>query len=100
MLAARFVRVPHGLGIDWIFRLGFARIVRGDVIGDLPFELAKRRPGECVNLPRLQVAARSRARGARDEFAHEFGIDRLVEEPAAGESRVDCFEYIHVVLSS
>jgi alkylhydroperoxidase family enzyme len=95
MLAARLVGLPHGLRIDRILGIVVARIAAGDVVRHPPFELAKRRTGERVDVPWLQIAARRRARGARNQIAHDFGIDRLVEKPAARDAGIDGFEYIH-----
>ncbi len=75
MLAARFVRLPHCLGIDRIFRFEYwllTRVAAGDRHRDLPLELGERRSGERINLPRLQIAAGSRARRMCDQVAHQF----------------------------
>src|SRR6202042_2104040 len=62
---------------------------------DLALELGERRAGERIDLPRLQIAAGSGAGGPRDEIANDFGIDRRVEKPAAGDARFDSFENVH-----
>jgi hypothetical protein len=72
-----------------------ARIAASDRGHDLRFKLGERRAGERVNLPRLQVAARGGARGARDQVADERGIDRPIEKPAAGDTGIDGFKHIH-----
>src|SRR5215472_13542841 len=95
MIAARFIRLPHCLRIDRIFRVFMARIAAGDRGRDLRFKLGERRTGERVDLPRLQIAARGRARGARDQVADERWIDRPVEKPAAGDTGIDGFKHIH-----
>ena len=51
--------------------------------------------GYGVNVPRLQIAVRRRACRALDQIADNVQIDRLVQEPAAGDARLDRFENIH-----
>ena len=51
--------------------------------------------GYRVNVPRLQIAVRRRACRALDQVADNIQIDRLVQEPAAGDARLDRFENIH-----
>ena len=100
MLAARFVRLPHCLGIDRIFRFEYwllTRVAAGDRHRDLPLELGERRSGERINLPRLQIAAGSRARRMCDQVAHQFKIDRLVEEPTARDPGIDGCKDVHGV---
>src|SRR5215469_12283101 len=92
MLTARTVRLPHRLRINRIFSVLLARIAAGDRGGDFLLELGQRRARQRVDLPRLQIAARSRARGARDQIAEQVGGDRLVEKPAAGNAGIDGFE--------
>src|SRR5262249_27344527 len=95
MVAARFVRLPHRFRIDRIFRVFMARIAAGDRGRDLRFKLGERRTGGRVDLPRVQIAARGRARGARDQVADERWIDRPIEKPAAGDTGIDGFKHIH-----
>src|SRR5262249_41931906 len=95
MIATRFVGLPHRFRIDRIFRVFMARIAAGDRGRDLRSKLGERRAGDCVDLPRLQIAARGRARGTRDQVADERGIDRPIEKPAAGDTGIDGFKHIH-----
>src|SRR5262245_11995177 len=67
----------------------------GDALGDDGLELGERVPGQRVNVPALQVAAGRRALRLDDDLLDDLGIDRLVEEGAAGDARVDSFENVH-----
>jgi len=62
-----------------------------------PLELREGRAGERVNVPRLQIAARCRPSRARDQLAHQCGIDRPVKKAAAGNAGIDGFEHVHGV---
>src|SRR5215472_6109938 len=99
MLAPGSIRLPHRLRINRIFGILVSRIAARDCGGDLPLEFGQRRAGERVNLPRLQIAAGRRARRARDQVAHQFRIDRLIEKPAAGNPGIDGFKHIHGALN-
>src|SRR5580692_4528544 len=69
LLAARLVRLPHGFGVDRIFGIVMARVAAGDMGGDLLLERRKRRAGERIDQPGLQIAAGRGAGGAHDEIA-------------------------------
>jgi hypothetical protein len=43
----------------------------------------------------LQIEARGGAGGAAYQVAHRIETDRLIDELAAGDARVDCFKNIH-----
>src|SRR5579859_6401403 len=56
LVAAGFVRLPYGFGIDRIFGVVVARIAAIDERSNLPLDLGERRAGQRVNVPGLQVA--------------------------------------------
>src|SRR5690242_1112280 len=95
MLAPRAKWLPHRLWIDRIFSVDAAGIAAVDRGRDFSFEFGKRRAGQRVDLPGLQIAARRRARRSHDQIAHQRRVDRLIEKPAAGHPGVDGFEYVH-----
>src|SRR5262245_53608338 len=68
LLAAALVGLLHLLRIDRIFGLVVARVAAVDVRGHLSFERRKRRAGERIHVPWLQVAARRRTGRTRDQL--------------------------------
>jgi hypothetical protein len=85
----RRVREVRALGLEC------PPVLRRDRLGGRALDRRRRRAGDGVNVPRLHVAARCRARRTGDEAADEGVVDRRVEEPAAGDARVDRFEDVH-----
>jgi len=65
-----------------------ARIAAVNAERDLPFDF-----GERINCQGCRLPPEA-ARGADNQGAHDFRRDRLVEKPAAGDSRIDGFEHV------
>src|SRR6185436_13762239 len=61
-------------------------------------ELGERLSGQRIDIPGLQIAAGRGARCSRQQILDDVGIDRLVEEMAAGDAGIDRFKDIHVLL--
>ncbi len=66
-----------------------------DGVGGLALDLLERLAGHRMDVPRLQVPVGCRARRTSNQIADSIRINWRIEEPAAGNARVDRFEDIH-----
>ncbi|MEE2968612.1 MAG: hypothetical protein VX741_00575 [Pseudomonadota bacterium] len=90
-----------GIGLRQIFgndrKLGFpvSSIASFDHVGGLTFEFAERFPGQGIYVPRLYVPVGCGAPCPLDQITVDLLIDRFVEEPSTGHTRIYRFENIH-----
>src|SRR5258708_14379758 len=70
----------------WIFGFKCLPVPTLDCLGGLPLDLFERLPGQRVDVPRLEIAVRCRACCALNQFTDDIQIDRLAEEPTAGDA--------------
>src|SRR3954470_17359745 len=77
------------------FSLESTPVLLLDRFSALALDLLERLPGQCINVPRLQIAVRCRAGRAFDQLTDVVRIDWLVEEPTARDTRVDRFKDVH-----